>query len=466
MPARIFGHEVRALIDSDATCNAISPAGVTQCGLMIESHNTFLELGDGKEVLSRGRAVDVPVVTSSFTMKTNLIVCNLLHDVDVVLGMTWLKVADPLIRWSIGHVYIPDSVSSFQRIMGQWLDKQVKVGTIKVLSTNEHLESLKQPSNTASLEVLKSPAFWALRSTDTQNSWRSSCAQGDALTTKIFEMTHPSFGVLKVQKLSNNAAPPKRSTGGAAGYDLCASQDCIIPAGGRGLVKTGLSISFPRGLYARIAPRSGLALKKFINVGAGVVNSNYHGEVGVVLFNHGDQDFEVKMGDRIAQLILEKIDTPPVEEVQGLDDTVRGSGGFGSTRVKPENDTGRSSEKKNKNGQNERTGEQKESEDKNETLKGRKRNDSGRTRTEKKKTMTEGSSRLSPERQIISVKWLKKLVKKKTPVFLVVVYGQENRKVNAAVKSESIGLTEGKKRDLMKKLGPKKRFLSVKEREE
>ena len=85
-------------------------------------------------------------------------------------------------------------------------------------------------------------------------------------------------------------------------------------------MKTGLSISFPIGLYARIAPRLGLALKKFIDVGAGVVNGDYHGEVGVILFNHGDQVFEVKMGDRIAQLILERIDTPPVEEVQDLDE--------------------------------------------------------------------------------------------------------------------------------------------------
>ena len=286
-------------------------------------------------------------------MKTNLTVCNLLLDVDVVLGMTWLKVADPLIRWSTGHVYIPDSVSSIQRIMGQWLDKQVKVGTIKVLSTNEQLESLKQSSNTASLQVLKSPAFWALRSTNAHNSWRSSRTQGDALTAKFFEMTHPSFGILKVQKLSNNAILPKRSTDGAAGHDLCASQDCTIPAGGKGLVKTGLSISFPPSLYARIAPRSGLALKKFIDVGAGVVDSNYHGEVGVALFNHGDQDFEVKMGDRIAQLILEKIDTPPVEEVQGLDNTVRETRGFGNTRVKSGNDTSKISEEKIENGKNE-----------------------------------------------------------------------------------------------------------------
>ena len=100
-------------------------------------------------------------------MRTNLTVSNLLHGVDIVLGMTWLKVADPLIRWSTGQVYIPESISSFQRIMGQWLDKQVKVGTVKVLSTNEQLESLRQPSNIASLEILKSPKFWAVKITET-----------------------------------------------------------------------------------------------------------------------------------------------------------------------------------------------------------------------------------------------------------------------------------------------------------
>ena len=472
VPIRIFGQEVRALIDSGATRCFISPAGVTRCGLAVESHHTFLELGDGKKVLSRGRAVDVPVVMSGYAVKLNLTVSRLLHGVDVVLGMTWLKEADPIIRWSTGQIYIPDSISSFQSIVGQWLEKQVKTGTVKVLSTHEQLESLKQPSNAASIEILKSPQFWAVKKTAAQNSWRSSHAQGDALTStsKFFETTHPSFGVLRVQKLNNNAALPKRSTEGAAGYDLCASQDCTIPAGGKGLVHTGISISFPAGLYARIAPRSGLALKRFIDVGAGVVDHDYRGEVGVVLFNHGDQEFQVKMGDRIAQLILEKIDTPIVEEVQGLDQTVRGSGGFGSTGVKSSaNDTGSGSvEKKNENGQKERTVE-KETVEQNETLKGlgKMGRMSGRTRTGMKQTKkpTEGTSRLSRERQIISVKQLKRLVKKRTPVYLAVVWGQENRQVNAAVKSESIGLTEGRKRDLMKRTGPKKRFLSVEERE-
>ena len=99
---------------------------------------------------------------------------------------------------------------------------------------------------------------------------------------------------------------------------------------------------------------------------------------------------------------MEKIDTPPIEEVQGLDNTVRKFGGFGSTGVKSRNDTNRISDKKNENGQNERTDEKKESEmDKNETLKGRIGKDRIRT---VKKMKTEGSSRLSRECQIISIK--------------------------------------------------------------
>ena len=216
---------------------------------------------------------------------------------------------------------------------------------------------------------------------------------GDALTTKFFELIHSSFGMLKVQKLSNNVALPKRSTGGVAGYDLCASQDCTIPAGGKGLVHTGLAISFPAGFDARIVPRSRLALKRFTDVGPGVVDSDYRGEVGVILFNHGDQDFEVKMGDRIIQLILEKIDTPRVEEVQDLGNAVRGTGGFGSTGVKSGNDTGNNSEKNETNDKNERT-EKKESEKvKNETLKGRL--SGSRTRIDRSRKTTEGTSRLS-----------------------------------------------------------------------
>jgi len=96
-------------------------------------------------------------------------------------------------------------------------------------------------------------------------------------------------------------------------------------------------MAIPEGFYGRIAPRSGLAVKKSINVGAGVIDPDYRGEVRVLLFNLGDADFVVEAGDRIAQLILEQCATPPVVEVDSLDETLRSdgyNGGFGSTGVK------------------------------------------------------------------------------------------------------------------------------------
>lgn len=81
----------------------------------------------------------------------------------------------------------------------------------------------------------------------------------------------------------------------------------------------------------RIAPRSGLAVKHFIDTGAGVIDSDYRGEVKVLLFNHSEVDFEVKEGDRIAQLVIERIYTPEVVVVEELEESVRGAGGFGST---------------------------------------------------------------------------------------------------------------------------------------
>ena len=109
--------------------------------------------------------------------------------------------------------------------------------------------------------------------------------------------------------------------------------DITVPAHGRAIVPTGLALAAPPGTYARVAPRSGLAVKHFIDTGAGVVDEDYRGEVGVVLFNHGGDAFEVRRGDRVAQLILERIVTPEVEEVDDLDATARGAGGYGSTGV-------------------------------------------------------------------------------------------------------------------------------------
>ncbi|KAH9758673.1 Deoxyuridine 5'-triphosphate nucleotidohydrolase [Citrus sinensis] len=139
--------------------------------------------------------------------------------------------------------------------------------------------------------------------------------------------------LLRVKKLSEKAVLPKRGSPLAAGYDLSSAAETKVPARGKALVPTDLSIAIPEGTYARIAPRSGLAWKHSMDVGAGVIDADYRGPVGVILFNHSDVDFVVKVGDRIAQLIIEKIVTPDVLEVENLDSTVRGEGGFGSTGV-------------------------------------------------------------------------------------------------------------------------------------
>lgn len=107
--------------------------------------------------------------------------------------------------------------------------------------------------------------------------------------------------------------------------------DATVPARGKALVKTDIQIEVPFGTYGRVAPRSGLAWKNFIDVGAGVIDQDYRGNVGVILFNHSDEAFEVKKGDRIAQLICERIVYPTLVQLDSLTDTNRGAGGFGST---------------------------------------------------------------------------------------------------------------------------------------
>ena len=137
--------------------------------------------------------------------------------------------------------------------------------------------------------------------------------------------------LLLVKKLSDKARVPTRGSSGAAGYDLYSAKTMLIRPHSRAIVPTDISIKIPCGAYGRVAPRSGLAVNYFIDVGAGVVDRDYRGPLGVVLFNFADTDFEIKQGDRIAQLIVEKIHTDGIREVSELDYTDRGSCGFGST---------------------------------------------------------------------------------------------------------------------------------------
>lgn len=141
--------------------------------------------------------------------------------------------------------------------------------------------------------------------------------------------------MFKFAKVVHDAIIPTKGSPGAAGFDLHAAKENVIYAGERGLVKTGIALQIPDDCYARVAPRSGLTFKHGINVGAGVIDCDYRAEIGVILFNHSKNDFIVNEGDRIAQLIFEKIYTSVPEEVEycELSDTKRGVGGFGSTGV-------------------------------------------------------------------------------------------------------------------------------------
>ena len=107
---------------------------------------------------------------------------------------------------------------------------------------------------------------------------------------------------------------------------------CVVPAKGMALVKTDVAVAIPDGYYGRVAPRSSMALKH-IDVGAGVIDSDYRGEIGIVLFNHSESDLLVEQHSRVAQLIIEKLGVFQMVEVGELDCTVRGEGGYGSTGV-------------------------------------------------------------------------------------------------------------------------------------
>ena len=139
---------------------------------------------------------------------------------------------------------------------------------------------------------------------------------------------------INVKKLSENATIPSKGTNFAAGYDLYAAEDAVVVCGTRKLIKTNISMEITPGYYGRIAPRSGLAYKNGIDVLAGVIDSDYRGDIGVILYNTDSNiDFHIKKGDRIAQIIFEVCHSALFMESEKLDNTLREAGGFGSTGI-------------------------------------------------------------------------------------------------------------------------------------
>jgi dUTP pyrophosphatase len=137
--------------------------------------------------------------------------------------------------------------------------------------------------------------------------------------------------MIQVKLLTENSKAPTRNTPTDAGLDLYASEEVLINAREWKAVSAGISISIPDGYYARIAPRSGLAFKYGLDVFAGVIDSGYRGEIKVIIYNAGEKDYPINMGDKIAQLIIEKCYLWDTLIVDSLNESDRGERGFGSS---------------------------------------------------------------------------------------------------------------------------------------
>lgn len=142
---------------------------------------------------------------------------------------------------------------------------------------------------------------------------------------------------IRVKRLDHGAGlpMPAYATSGAAGMDICAAENLTLRAGKRHAVATGFAFAIPDGYEVQVRPRSGLALKHGITClnTPGTIDSDYRGEVKVILANLGDEDFVINIGDRIAQIVVAPVTQGIMIEVDALDDTERGTGGFGSTGV-------------------------------------------------------------------------------------------------------------------------------------
>ena len=142
---------------------------------------------------------------------------------------------------------------------------------------------------------------------------------------------------VRIKRLNNGAGLPLPSyeSTGAAGMDICAAEGVTIRSGRRALIATGFAFAIPEGYEIQVRPRSGLAIKHGITVlnTPGTIDSDYGGEVKSILANFGEEDFMLDRGDRIAQIVVAPVVQAAITEVEDLDDTARGAGGFGSTGV-------------------------------------------------------------------------------------------------------------------------------------
>ncbi len=244
---------------------------------------------------------------------------------DVLLGRDWLHAVNAVAKYSKNLYKISkDGVEA--KLQGHiYTQKEVELTTSSSESGESSSESEDDESEGEEETEDEEEAKDLSEETTELQAFMAMCVHSEEFDAK------PTHRTLKVVCQETTAQVPKRASEGAAGYDLFASENKVVKAGEQSLVNTGIQIDIPEGHYGQIKPRSGLALRRRITVGAGVIDRDYRGTIGVLVVNQSKERFTIKIGDRIAQLVLVKISTPEIEEVKTLEATERGEGGFGST---------------------------------------------------------------------------------------------------------------------------------------
>jgi len=289
------------MIDLGATEDFIDREVCNKHGIkMIKAKNPReIYLADGKPS-AMGPVTHMTKVPMDISSHRELGTCQVanLQNHQVILGMTWLREHNPTIDWN---------------------DKRITFNSERCTT-------------------------WCLKSSPVAYAVPEQKALQEDLITRFSKIQAKNGPMAKsgptandegvrVMKLSAEASVPMKGTARAAGHDLYAIKGTDVPARGQAIVGTGIAIGLPHNTYGRIAPRSSLAVKHRLMTNAGVLDSDYRGEVKVVLANRGEQPYRVEKGDQIAQVIIEKIDNRELEEVTQLDDTERGDQGLGSSNT-------------------------------------------------------------------------------------------------------------------------------------
>src|ERR1700761_8094244 len=281
---------INAMIDSGATEDFIDQEVCNKHGIkMIKAKNPReIYLADGKPSAMRPviHMTKVPMDISSHRELATFQVANLQNQ-EVILGMPWLRKHNPTIDWN---------------------DK-------KITFNDERCTT------------------WCLNSSHVAYAIPEEKALEENLITRFSEIQVNKDQRVRVKKVSPTARVPTKGSDKAAGHDLYANEGTEIPAGGQVMVGTGIAVQLPYNTYGRIVPRSGLAVKYRLTTKAGVIDADYRGAVKVVLVNQGNQPYQVEPGNRIAQLIIEKINNEELQDVAKLDDTERDTKGFGSSNT-------------------------------------------------------------------------------------------------------------------------------------